>query len=243
MRGVLHPVDAANRPRIPAEGVHGAGVDFRDGAGVEDVPAEHDQRPAPFRPGVQGDLRGVQQVARAVPGGFRRVAHTAGQHHRNVRRQRQVQQEGRFLQGVGAVRDDHPVGVRRDFLDQLREGQHVRGRDVRAGQVERLEFLHGHARQAGQVGRFLRRHARAVGVGAAGDGAPGVNQGEALGHEGQRTGYPWPHASPRNPAAGASVRDRRTENVADRRKRRGTAVRWCCAVVLSARTTTLISLS
>ncbi len=164
--------------------VHGARVHLGHGPGVVDVAAEHHERPAPATVRVQRHLRRVPQVAGTVAGQFRAVPHAARQHDREGAIQRQVQEERRFLQRVGAVRDDHAVHVLQR-PDQLPERQHVRGRDVRTGQRERLVRADVDALQArhlfSQGRRDLRRHARPAGIGSARDGASGVNEGQLRG--------------------------------------------------------------
>ncbi|MNY07316.1 hypothetical protein D3C86_1401150 [compost metagenome] len=150
-------------------------------AGV-DLVVEHHQRALAARLGPGGHQHRVIQVQRAIGAQRRTRPHRADYHHRLVALEREVQEVRRFLDGVGAVRDDDAVHVRllQQFghaLGQLQQALVVEA--FRADLEDLLALDVGDLRDLGHRGDDLvhRHHGRLVGrrVGGrcagAGDGA------------------------------------------------------------------------
>ena len=105
-----------------AEGGRALGVGLFGVPGGVDLVVHHDEgAQAPRRP-ARGDRDGREQVRGTVRPGDGRVAHRAGDDDRRVPSQEEVEGEGRLLDGVGALGDDHAGravldGARRFFGD------------------------------------------------------------------------------------------------------------------------------
>jgi hypothetical protein len=115
-------------------------VHFPDLARRQDAIVHHDEHAAAARSGGGGDAHRGQQVRRPVPAGIRDGAHRADQHDRLVRQQYEIEQIGRLLDRVRAVRDDQARDV--VALEPVRrmacEPPHLLRRHVRARQAREV---------------------------------------------------------------------------------------------------------
>ncbi len=127
----------AERPdQRRGEGGGQRGVRLLHEAGGVDVVVQHGQRAEAACGGGRGHARRGQQVGGAVGAGRVGAAHRAGHHHRPVAGHQRVEQEGAFLDGVGAL-DDHGAvhALREGGLDAARDVDQDVGRERGAGQA------------------------------------------------------------------------------------------------------------
>ena len=196
------PDEAAHRRE---ERLHGGRARLGQRGGAVNPVVDDDQDAAPGRVLVRRHRHRVVEVERAVRRQRRGRAHRGGQHDRLPRLDDEVQEVGRLLDRVGAVRDDDAgdVGHRDQLVDAAGELEphlvvHVLRADVRdllaaqVGELLRLrdgrqQLLHAHL--AGRVaGLDVAR--RGAGDGAAGGEHDDGRQGPAcaLGVLGGRDG-------------------------------------------------------
>jgi len=116
----------------------------------------HTSEPAQQRAGHRA--HGGEDVGRPVRAGHGRVAHGPGHRDRRVAVVEQVEQEGRFLDGVGALDDHgagrtgrHPLADRPGELGDVADGQ---GRARHVAEIVHLDIGAG-AGQAGHAGEQL----------------------------------------------------------------------------------------
>nr|WP_063709586.1 hypothetical protein [Cupriavidus basilensis] len=82
--------------------------------------------PAPAALIVHGDLHGGQQVGRAIRPRGQRRSHRAGDHQRLGTAPIQIQEEGRLLNGVGALGQDDTLRTRGNLaLGPCQAGQQL----------------------------------------------------------------------------------------------------------------------
>ena len=71
----------------------------------------HNQHAAAFCFGIRRDTNGVVKVQRSVGADSRRGPHRADHHDRFVRLDRQIEEEGGLLHGIGAVRNHDAIDI------------------------------------------------------------------------------------------------------------------------------------
>ncbi len=155
----------------------GEGVDPRRmdlehvGRGI-DLVQHHDhhaQRPCMRAyPGIRRDPHRGEQVAGPVGRGQRRIAHRRRHDHRSVEVEQQVEQEAGLFGGIGALRDDDPVGIepadfrgqRMDLVERQRvtaDPRHGLGRDLGNAWTGAARRRRGHRRPGPSASRPRRR--------------------------------------------------------------------------------------
>ena len=103
-------VDDTERPPVGgAEGPCLLRVRLHDFRTLHDAIIHHHHRAAPTRGGGGRHCDRGEQIRRTVPRQFRRVPHGAGDGDRVRGGERTIQKVHGFLDGVGAVGDDHPL--------------------------------------------------------------------------------------------------------------------------------------
>ncbi len=187
-----------------------------------DFVVEDDEDAEASRKGTDGDVGGGGEVGRAVGTRHRRVAHGSGDDDRGVAGPEQVEREGRFLQRVGALRDDDGIGAfGHGAFDLEREGDDVGKPEIGGGDLAELDRLDvgqgGELRDGGDQGfGGERRRGGAVGAVQRGDGAAGGDNGDLrhqLSPKTVRSGRPlarWKVCSERAIRAGSMARVMKT---------------------------------
>src|SRR5262249_15231276 len=103
-------VGIAQRPQIPTlKRLHPVGGGLGHVAGGVDRVVQDHQRSTSARRWVGGNLNAAQQSERSRRAQRRGRTHRTDKDDRLVRLQRQGQEIGGFLEGIGAVGDDHAV--------------------------------------------------------------------------------------------------------------------------------------
>src|SRR5204862_2128742 len=146
--------DAEKAQVAGLERLHVGSVRLHRFARGVDLVVERDHRTVASRAGVDADASRVEQVPRTVEIAFARVPLRANEDDWFWRIDGEVEEPGRLLEGIGAVRNDHAGNLR--ARERLRH---------RSAQLNRAVWIHVIAGHVGQVRHRDARDLRAFGTG------------------------------------------------------------------------------